>query len=262
MAPPGVREGRGEFTDLDHAGRQRRQDTGQRRVGEACPAGKILPRRNQQRAAIGDIAGHIGEIAHRDDGAPFILVEDDKIELIELALEQLLCREGDEGHLFQRRDVLLEGWAQDGEVDEVDRRVGFQEVPPDPARGIRLAGDQKHAQPVAHARKRGGRAVIGHGQLLLAGRGLDNDDIVPAPLDLQRQRGVLPRLHGHAAGQAAIDGDRHGGGFGNGIINAHDELRLLADNAEIWRLDQADAPVAALRVSRDEGVNRAEIFQP
>ena len=59
-----------------------------------------------------------------------VAVEDDEVELLDLLLEQLARREGDQRQLVDRRAVLLLGRAQDGEVDEVDVGVGLQEVAP------------------------------------------------------------------------------------------------------------------------------------
>ena len=54
-------------------------------------------------------------------------------------------------------------------MDEIDRRIGFEDVAPDPLAGMRLARHQQHPQPVAHAVDDDNRAVVVEGQLLRAG---------------------------------------------------------------------------------------------
>src|SRR5690606_41381216 len=96
-------------------------------------------------------AGVVVEIGERQQAAARVAVEDDQVELVQLDLEQLARGERNQRQLADRRAVLLLRRAQDGEVDEVDRRVRLEQVAPDAQARIGLARDQQHAQSVAHA---------------------------------------------------------------------------------------------------------------
>jgi len=106
----------------------------------------------KQRAALPHIAGDILEIGLRQDAAPAVAVEDDEVELVDLDVEQLADREGDQRQLADRRAVLLFRRTQDREMHQLDRGVGFQDVAPHPLAGMRLARNQEHPQPVADIR--------------------------------------------------------------------------------------------------------------
>ena len=87
-------------------------------------------RRHQHRAALLHIAGHVVEIEHGQHRPALVAVENDQVELVEFLRKQLARREGDERELVDRRAVVLLRRAQDGEVHEIDRRVGAQQVAP------------------------------------------------------------------------------------------------------------------------------------
>ena len=169
---------------LDHAaGRHRGQDLAERRAVEAERRGVVVAGRHEHGAAALDIARDVLEIEQRQHAAPLIAVEDDQVELVELLLEQLARGEGDQRQLIDRRAVLLLGRAQDGEMHEVDRGIGFQHVAPGALAGMRLAGDEQHAQILAHALDRQHDAIVDGGEL--AGRRLrfDLDDVRPGMID-------------------------------------------------------------------------------
>ena len=121
------------------------------RAGEACRAGEFGPGRDQHRAAFAHIAHDVLEIGRGQDALVGVAVEDDEVEFLDLLLEQLARREGDQRKLVDRRAVLLLRRAQDGEVDEVDVGVGFQKVAPGALARMRLARDEEHAQLLADA---------------------------------------------------------------------------------------------------------------
>ncbi len=107
-----------------------------------------------------------------------VAVEDDEVEVLDLLGEQLARREGDERELVDRRAVLLLRRAQNGEVHEIDGGVGLQQVAPHALAGVRLAGDQQHAQVLAHALGRHHDAVVGRGELARRRLQLDLDDVL------------------------------------------------------------------------------------
>ena len=132
----------------------------ERRAVEALGPGEVLAGGDQQRPAVAHVAGDVLEIGVRQDAAALVAVEDDQVELVDLLHEQLLGREGDQRELEDRHEVLLLRRAQDGEMHQVDRAVGLQQVPPGALAGIGLAGDEQHPQPVAHAVDRDDRLVV------------------------------------------------------------------------------------------------------
>src|SRR5258708_12128434 len=106
------------------------QDRAERRAVKAEGRTEIRSRRLEQRAAFLNITRDVLDIGVRYDAAPLVAIEDDEIELVELDVEQLPDREGDERELADRRAVLLLGGTQDGEMDEIYRRAGFPDVSP------------------------------------------------------------------------------------------------------------------------------------
>ena len=113
-----------------------------------------------------------------------VAVEDDQVELVDLLREQLAGREGDQRELVDRRAVLLLRRPQNGEVDEVDRGVGLQEVAPGALAGMRLAGDEEDAEVLADALDRGDGAVVDLGQLAVERLGLELEDVGAAMGDV------------------------------------------------------------------------------
>ena len=165
---------------------------------------KVGPGRFEQRAAVAHIAHDIVDIGLRDDAALAVAVEDDQVELVELDIEQLADRKGDQRQFADRRAVLLLRRPQDREMHEIDRRVGFQDVAPDALAGMRLARDEQHAQPVAHAVDDDRGAVVRQRQFLRPGLGLDFQNVRAAVIDRDRQRHVAPDRHHHRMRRAAV----------------------------------------------------------
>ena len=109
----------------DFPGWERWKNAGQRCAGKTGRTGKALTGNHQKRTAFIDIARHIGEIAHRDNAAAFILIKDDQVEAIQFFFKQLFSWKGDQRHFFKRGNVALIGRPQDREVNQIDRWVGF-----------------------------------------------------------------------------------------------------------------------------------------
>src|SRR6185437_15667088 len=99
MAPPGLGDARQEAFLEDIAGWLGRQHAAQRRAVEAQGRAEVRACRLEQRAAFPDIARDVREIGGWQDAAPGIAVEDDEVELVDLDVEQLADREGDERKL-------------------------------------------------------------------------------------------------------------------------------------------------------------------
>src|SRR6516165_5256451 len=91
----------------------------QGRLPEAGRARIVAPRCHQHGAALAHVAGDVVEIDRLQHALACVAVEDDELELVDLLLEQLARRKGDERELIDRRAVLLLRRAQDGEMHQV-----------------------------------------------------------------------------------------------------------------------------------------------
>lgn len=243
-------------------GRPRRHDLSKRRLPQALDGGEFWPGRDQHRAAAFDVIADIGEIGGRQDAALAVAVEDDQIELVDLVDEQLLRREGDQRQFRHRHAVLLLGRAQDGEMHEIDARIGFQQVAPGALARVRLARDEQHPQPVAHAVDLHHRGVVARGQLARHRGKAELHNVLPAVFKRQRQFQILPDLDAIAARLAAVDRDGQIGlgprGFRHRALVEHLEPdpRLLADDAEGGGgLDQ-QPPVPVFRMAGQHQLQR------
>ena len=123
-----------------------RKDGGKRRSIETTALRVIRTTGQQDSTSVTHVPRDVVEIEHRQHTAPDITVEDDQIELINLDRKQLPGRKGDQGQLVDRCAVLLFRRAQNGEMHEINRGVGFQEVPPGTFSGMRRTGHQQHPQ--------------------------------------------------------------------------------------------------------------------
>ena len=195
--------------------------------------------------------GDVLQIEQRQHAAALVAVEDDQVELVELLLEQLARREGDQRELVDRRAVLLLRRTQNGEMHEVDGSVGFQHVAPGALAGMRLARDQQHAQILPHALDREHGAIVDGGELAVGRLGLDLDDVGAGMVDIDRDLDFLAELHALHDGRLALMGDgqldrassRRARCFGDLDL----DILLAADDTEPWR---ASTPGACGRTRR------------
>ena len=126
-------------------------------------------------------------------------------------------------------------------MHEIDRGVRFEQVAPGPLAGMRLAGDQQHAQLVAHAVDRDHGAVVDCGQFAGERRRFDLDDVRPAMRDRNIDVAATPDRDSARFDDVAVAAHRHlGGAFFRALIldPIGDGLRL-ADDAEARRGDEA-----------------------
>src|SRR6478736_6485541 len=129
-------------------------------------------------------------------------------------------------------------------MDEVDIGVGLEQVAPGPFAGMRLSGDQQHAQLVAHALDRDDGAIIGKRELVIERRRLDLDDIGPAAVDPNRHLHDLTRGDLTASDDLAVAADRQPGAAGAALVDdAQANDLILADDAEARRIDKYDPAV-------------------
>nr|WP_316629704.1 hypothetical protein [uncultured Brevundimonas sp.] len=96
-----------------------------------------------------------------------IAVEHDQIEFFQAFDEQFVRGKSDQRQFVERREIVLIRRAQNGEMNQVDRRVGFQQIAPRPFRRVGLAGNEQHAQAVAHAVDADQGTVVDGGKLAL-----------------------------------------------------------------------------------------------
>ncbi len=144
-------------------------------------------------------------------------------------------------------------------MDEIDRRIGFEDVAPGALALVRLAADEQHLEPVAHAVDGEGGVVVVERQLVRPGLGLDLEHVGAAMVDRDRKRHVLPDRH-HARGRiAAVLPEREprlAAAAAGQILDADGELHLLADDAEARRVLDDEAAVGLARLAGQEHVQR------
>ena len=92
-------------------------------------------------------------------------------------------------------------------MDEIDVGVGLEEIAPGPLAGMGLAGDEQHAQLVAHAVDRHDGAVVDLGELALDRRGLDLDDVLPGMGHRHLDVHLLAGRDGAAVDRLAVAAD-------------------------------------------------------
>ena len=187
--------------------------------GEARGPGELRPGAEQKAAAATDVFRDVAKVQRRKDAAVLEAVEDDEVEFADLDLKQLANREGDQGELVQGSEVVALGRAEDGEVDEVDGRVGFQEAPPGAFALMGLPGDKEDPEAVADA-------VDGdHGTIIDrrdsrrgAASACEFHDDGAGPGDRDLDRGLLPDrdIDGVRRLAIAADGEAGGTGWGEG----------------------------------------------
>ena len=181
----GAELGEGGLERLLHnpAGRDGRQDLTKGRAVKAQGRGVIVAGGDEDGTAALDIARDIFEIEQRQDTAALIAVEDDQVELFELLLKQFARGKRDQRKLIDGRAILFFRRPQNGEVDEIDRRIRLQHVAPGTLAGVRLAGDKQHAEILAHALDGQHDAVVDLGELVLGGLDFDLDNVRPGMID-------------------------------------------------------------------------------
>ena len=140
-------------------------------------AGEFGAGAEQQGTATAHVVGDVAEVGRGQDVVPVREpIEDDQVEIADLHLEQLADRKGDQREFVGRGEVVAIRRAQDGEVHQVDGRVGFEEAAPGAFAEMRLAGDEEDAEAVADAVDRDDGAVIERGDFAGESVGLEFDD--------------------------------------------------------------------------------------
>ncbi len=175
------------------------------------------------------------EIGRRQHVHLLVAIEDDQIELIELLVEELADREGDQRRLADRRAVLLLRRPQDREMDEIVRPTGpdfgmlRQVRSPDAARP-----GQQDLEPVAHAVDDQRGAVVV--DVSSCGPALTRrlDDIRSAMIDRHGQRHILADRDSADDGVAAVlAGElRRTAAAIRQVFDTDIDLHLFADEAE------------------------------
>src|SRR3984957_11006934 len=123
----------------------------ERRVVKTVGSRELGTLRHQQRAAVAHVFGDVLKIDVWQDRLLGIPIEDDEIEVLDLAAEQIRDRKGDQRQFIDRRAIrAFLRRAQDGGMHEIDVAVRFQQVAPHSFARMRLAGDKQHPKLVAH----------------------------------------------------------------------------------------------------------------
>ncbi len=141
-------------------------------------------------------------------------------------------------------------------MDEIDRGIALQQVPPRPLALVGLARDQQHAQPIAHAVDGEQGAVVVERELVGAGRHFQLDHVGAG---IAHRDGELDRLadrHVEPAHHVAAHRQGHRRGAARRILDPELGRDLAADHAEARRLLQHDQPVALTLLAGDQSVQR------
>ena len=242
------------------ARRAGRQHVAERGRAEAAHAGEFRPDGEQQRAAAAHVVGDVAEIDLRQQPAVLEAVEDDEVELLDLVLEQLADREGDQRQLVERRHVVLLGRAQDGEMHEVDRRVRLQQPPPRALAHVGLARNEQDAQPIAHAVDLHDGAVVEGRDLAGERIGGELDDGGAGAGDRHLDRHLAPDRHAQRLGRLAVAAEGEAGGrrrTGHAeIVDRDAQHHGLADDPVGGRLDDAEPAVGLLALGGQQEMER------
>ena len=188
-------------------GRRAGHDLAQRGPVEAVRRGEVRPRRDQDSAALLDVVAHVVEVDRGQDAAALVAVEDDQVEILDLVEEQLAGRKGDQAQLVDRHAVLLLGRPENGEMHQVYACIRLQKVPPGPLARMRLARDQQHPKPVAHAVDLHHGGIVPRGQLAFAFGHRELDHVHAAVAQRDRQFQILADRHDEALRLASVHGD-------------------------------------------------------
>ena len=232
----------------------------QRRVIEPAQRRVIGVDHREEGAAALDVIGDVLEIEARQQRLTRIAVEDDEVEILDPPAEEIGGRKSDQRQLRGRRAGHLVRRTQNGEMHELDIRVGAQKVAPAALALMRLARNEQHLETVAHAFDDDDAAVIDLGQLALDGRRLELDDIRGRRA---RSRPVFRRSRPAARGGAcdhravALGDDLRFALLRRAVDDAHAHDDVLADDAEMRRLDEIEPAVALSRASGDERMQAA-----
>ena len=183
-----------------------------------------------------------------------VAVEDDQVEIVDLLDEQFARRKGDQRQFVDRRAVLLFGRPQNGEVNEVDRGIRFQQIAPGPFAGMRLARYEQHAQVFANAVDNGDGAVVGVGDFAVGGVDRQFDDIASGSGDHDVERHLLADRGAFDRNRLAVDRDADIdlAALAVGGDDPVGHLKRLADKAEARRILEADAAVLLVLVAGDQ----------
>ena len=149
----------------DLAGRLGRQHAGQRRAVKALVLGEFGSGRHQQRAAICRHNWRYSrnrpwaECPPRHSGRRSPDRRNEASRRNNSRVGKVISESSSIGVAS-----CLSGGLQDGEMHQIHRRIGLEQIAPDPFAGMRLARDQQHAQPVAHAGDGDHSAIVLQGQ--------------------------------------------------------------------------------------------------
>ena len=186
-------------------------DLAQGRTVQALRCREIGARVDQNGAALFDVVAHVIQIDRRQNATAFVTVEDDQVEVFDFVQKQFARWECDQGQFVDRHAILFFGWAQNGEVHQIDRTVRFQQVPPCAPARMGFAGHQQNAQAVAHAVDLHQRRVVAVGQFAVGFWDRKLDHVHTAMGQGDGQFHVTPDGHGKGLCRCAVDGNIDGG---------------------------------------------------
>ena len=188
-----------------------------------------------------------------------IAIEDDEVEVLDLAAEQIGDRKGDQRQFVDRRAIgALLRRAQDGEMHEIDVGVGFQQIAPHSFARMRLAGDQQHPELVAHALDVDHGAIAVGGDFAFDRRDFELNHVRARMVDRRLHIDPLPDLGVDRRDRFAVAPHRELDRLAvvGAVKNAGFDDLIFADNAVARRLNELDTPLPLAFVTGDQRMQR------
>ncbi len=143
-------------------------------------------------------------------------------------------------------------------MHEIDAGVGFQKVAPGALAGMRLAGNQQHAELVADAVDRHHSPVVDERQFIVERRSLDLDDVRACMFDVDVDIDGLAADNRALVDGFAIDADRDLGALAGDalIVEPIGDGLHLPDNAEAGRGGNCNPAVPFVLAAGDQRMER------
>ena len=242
----------------------RRQNGVQWRFIEAQGRGVVGPRGDENGTARLHVIDDIVEIDGRENAAPLVPVEDHEIELAELLDEEFAGRKGDEGKFLDRCAVLFFGRPQNGEMNEIDGRIGLEQIAPGAFARMRLP-KRAALQAVANAFGGDDGAIVLKRNLVFEGGDRHFSVIATPMLNIDGDLDGLAGPRSERGGTAVIIGYSHLDGCcrcaRSLIVDAEREVLLLADDAETRRPLDHQTAVGSVAGAGYQGVQWAVVAE-
>ena len=239
-----------------------RQNLGQRRPPQTIHRARFRTSSHKNRSPTPHIIAHIFKVGHRQNTPNAVAVKNDQIKFLDLFHEQFPRRKRNQRQLVHRDAILLFRRPQNGEMHQINRRIRFQQVAPNPFASMGFPRYQQHAQAVAHAVNlhHGGIVTIGQFAVCRGDRKLQDVDAAMRQGDWQLQ--IFARWHIKGLRSLVIYGNGHINGthltrgHSTLIFNAQGQHHLFAQNRKGGGVLDDKAPVPIGIIAGQQHVQR------